>query len=333
MSDARFAKLKKLAVPLASVEAGAAILAEAALSTEEGRKQVGLRLGLQIQAHQELKSKTVVQILVPSYKTAHPRMRQMAGAMIRHAKAFCEVQTPDQIGSSVVHWARNQLIAPLYQNKVMFTHVLFLDDDIAPPEDALVRLLRHEKDIVAAACTRRVDPPVPNFRMFDEKTGDYRQVVEWPMGQLIEFGGAGTGMMLITRGALDKIAEAYITCAYEREFLGSSDDKVALLTEGRRKYFEETGDASWFRFLPHPEGRGEYGEDISFCRMARLCNIPVYVDTAVQPEHMGDYGYSIKDFLYFQQSEIDKGKAEGTYIVEQDDFVRIEDDSRLAVGA
>lgn len=54
------------------------------------------------------------------------------------------------VGQPVAH-NRNRIASVLLENTDC-THVIFCDDDILPPEDAVSRLLLHKKDIVAAQC-------------------------------------------------------------------------------------------------------------------------------------------------------------------------------------
>ena len=256
-----------------------------------------------------------VAVLVPSYKQPHPRMQNAFTLLAEYSrKNGVEVFATPIIQSSIVHWTRNGLLAQLIKSGRTFTHVLFLDDDIVPAQDSLVRLVKHAKDVVAGLCTRRQDPPIPNARLYDNSTGSYHELWEWGDG-LIEVSAVGTGLMLISRKALQAVAEAYFTCAYEREIYGVSDDWIAKTSRQRRAEFDEEPNAWWFRFLPKENGVGEYGEDISFCHMARkYCAIPIYVDTTIQPEHIGDYGYSIADFIAHREPVIARAKADGRYL-------------------
>jgi len=45
--------------------------------------------------------------------------------------------------------------------KLGVSHILWLDDDMTFPADTLVRLLKHDRDIVTANCTTRAVPIVP----------------------------------------------------------------------------------------------------------------------------------------------------------------------------
>src|SRR5579859_691411 len=121
-------------------------------------------------------------------------------------------------------------------------------------------------------------------------------------------------MMLISREALNKVADAYWKCLYEKEVYQLSDERAAWLQEARLKHFDESANAYWFRFLTNLDGSFEMGEDVSFCFMAtRYCGLKIYVDTSVQPGHVGQYEYGIKDFLPYRDAMIERARIEGKY--------------------
>ena len=130
--------------------------------------------------------------------------------------------------------------------------------------------------------------------------------MHWKKDELLQVDGLGTGMMLISRGALDKISDFYLSCGYEKMLFGDGE-KIESLAAKRLWEFNDKRDerwwrnGCWFQCLPALNGRGEYGEDISFCLKARYCGIPVFCDTSVQPKHHGDYGYGVRDFLIHKQ--------------------------------
>lgn len=285
----------------------------------EGRaalKKYGIDVEL-IKNDKESADKPVVVILCPTYRAPEPQMQDSLAAMVRYTreKDDAMVYGGPPLSASVVHWSRNGLIKEHLKSGKPWTHVLFIDDDIVVEPDTLEKLLSHKKDIVAGLCTRRQDPPIPNIRVFEEETGDFRQIWEWPENQLIEVGAAGTGLMLISQHALEQVAQAYFDCLYEKEVYGLSGARLEELKAERVKKFDEEKDCYWFRFLPQiKRGSTEYGEDMSFCLMAkRYCDIPTYADTSVQPGHLGPYDFSIKDFKPFQKQCIARAKAEGKY--------------------
>lgn len=281
----------------------------------EGRaalKEFGI--DVQIDDDTRPKDKPIVAVLCPTYRATEPRMQDGLAAMVNYTrkKDFAVVYGGPPLSASVVHWSRNGLIQQQLISGKPWTHILFIDDDIVVAPDALEKLLSHKKDIVAGVCTRRIDPPVPNIRVFSEESGNYDQIWSWTEGAtLMEVGAVGTGLMLISQHALEQVGQAYFDCMWEQEFYGMAGEKLETLKAARLKHFDDTKLAYWFRFLPAMKVPVEYGEDISFCHMARrYCQIPIYVDMSVQPEHLGMYGYGIRDFLPHQKSAARRAKAE-----------------------
>lgn len=280
-------------------------LADKLLQDPIGREILGKELGAEIKLKEDAEKpdpdRPIVAVLIPCYKQPEPAMQSAYAEMKRFSQQYCIMYEGPQLqGSSVIHWARNFLLAELIKTKQPWTHVLFMDDDIVPPKDALVKLLSHKKDIVAAVCTKRIDPPYPNIMQSYEKDGNvwFRGMRYWQEGELIEVGGVGTGMILITREALEQVADVYFLAKYEKEVFGISDEVVEKLKEARVKHFDKTGNAFWFQFLGGIAGADEYGEDISFSLKAwRYCGLKVYADTSVLPGHIGKYAYGVPDFI------------------------------------
>lgn len=263
--------------------------------------------------------KPIVAILCPTYRSPEPQMQDALRAMVVHTgeKGIATVYTGPPVQASVVHWSRNWLLSEQIKSGKPWTHVLFIDDDIVVEPDALERLLAHKKDIVAGLCTRRNDPPVPNIRFYDKDTGETRQIWEWPENQLVEVDAAGTGLMLLSRHAVEQVAQVYFDCLWEADFYGFSGEALEKLKVTRLKAFDDKKICYWFRFLPTPKGDIEMGEDVCFCFLARrYCELPSYADTSVQPGHLGSYPFSVRDFLPYRDMCIERAKQEGTYKVQ-----------------
>jgi hypothetical protein len=277
-------------------------------------KKFGIEVEIAKNNHNE-DTPTVV-ILMPTYRAPEPQTQDALSAMVKHTRESGNVivygGAPMQ--ASVVHWSRNMLIGEHLKSGKPWTHALFIDDDMVVAPDALLKLLSHKKDIIGGLCTRRADPPVPTIRFYDEVTGNLEQIWEWPERQLIEVGGIGTGFLLVSKHALEQVAQAYFDCLWEKDFYQVSDEWVAIQRERRLAHFDKTRIAFWFRFLPAKAMAIEQGEDMSFCLMARkYCGIPIFCDTTVQPGHIGNYDFGIKDFLMYRDVCIARAKEAGTY--------------------
>lgn len=260
--------------------------------------------------------KPTIVVLCPTYRAPEPQMQDSLAAMVNYTRASNKavVYGGPPLSSSVVHWSRNGLITEHLKSGKPWTHVLFIDDDIVVEPGDLEKLISHKKDIIAGLCTRRNDPPIPNIRFWEEEVGNFQQIWEWPDQQLIEVGAVGTGFMLISQHALEQVAQAYFDCLWEKEMYGLEGEKLEKLRTARMKMFDETKICYWFRFLPAFQTPIEYGEDMSFCLMARrYCGIPTYVDTSITPGHIGNYPFSIRDFIPYRDGCIERAKAEGTY--------------------
>lgn len=285
------------------------------LKTAEGREALRLEMGYNfLWADDALKDeRPLVSLLVPSRTGAQPECQKAVEAMIVASRPYCILNLPPAVSQSVIHWSRNELLVRLRKSQQPADYVLLMDDDMTPPPDALTKMLGHHLDIVAGSCTVRKDPPKPNFRTWVPEVFNFCTTLDWPIGTLFEVGGVGTAFMLVKTTVLDTIGEYYLSCCYEREFLGMNEEVAKKMERGRREHARKTGNEWWFRFLPHPWGDGEYGEDLSFCFCARQCGYKIFVDDSIWPGHIGSYEYKIADYLSYQADEIAKAQAEGNH--------------------
>lgn len=300
------------------------------LACPEGRKALGVEEAPQ--KAEKPKPRLRVAVLMPSYKLPHALTWASMQEMVMYSRQFIDVFIPQGVSSSVIHWSRNLMVAQLYQMGQTFDYVLFADDDMTFEPDALMKLLSHGKDIIGGICVRRQDPPMPTIRHLG-KDFRYSTIVKWDMTTpLLEVDAVGTGFLLISRAALESIGEYFLRCGFERQTFGrmfnaaykagnhnpipdhnpivvNMEEELAVVERNRRDFYRKSSNAQWFQFLPQFTGEGEFGEDISFCLKAKLCGLPIFVDNTVQPGHVGDYVYSLSDYLAHQglvvpQSEV-----------------------------
>lgn len=304
---------------------------ERLLKTPEGQAAIAEKLNVKPQTTADQVIRPNIAILVPCREAPRPEMANAMSLMIQETRAQADIFVgPVVRGSSIVSWTRNWLLSDLIKLQKPWTHVLFLDDDIVPKPGDLLRLISHKKDIIVGLCTRRQDPPLPNIRFWREETKTFEEILEWPENATIEIGAGGTGMMLISRSALEKVANAWINCLFEIDRYGLSGDQLEKVRTERLNYFDKNANGYWFRLLESPTGKGEMGEDVSFCYMARqYCDLKIFCDTSVQPDHMGGYGYGIKDYLPYRRDVVAKLKAKGEYQDQQ--IAKPEGESQIAV--
>lgn len=266
---------------------------------------------------EKAEEKPIIAVLCPTYRSPDAQMKDALGKMVEHVRqnGYATIYSGAPVSASVVHWSRNWLVSEQLKSGKPWTHALFIDDDIVVEPDTLQRLLSHNKDIIAGICTRRTDPPIPNIRFYDKADGDTKQIWEWPDNQLIEVDAVGTGLMLLSKHALEQTGQVYFDCLWEQDFYGMAGEKLQSLKKARTdKFNTEDRVCYWFRFLPTVKGDIEMGEDVTFCYLAKkYTDLKVFVDTSVQPGHLGPYPFGIKDFLPYKDLCIERAKQQGNY--------------------
>lgn len=290
------------------------------------REAIGQALGVEIGWKDDLKNEAIVAVLTPTHRGLEEMTRDAMARMLNYSKHFCKVFTQPIMGSSLVSWVRNDMLAALLVSGKPFTHVLWIDDDMDFEPDVLVRMLAHDADVVGAVYTVRSDPPRPNVHLMNRATGEARRVLDFDQpGVVVDDNGlmrarseedtltCGTGLMLVKREVVEAVGQFYVDCAYERQLWNLTDEQVAAKVAYRRERVEKTKNAYWFQLLPRFNGYAETGEDTSFCLKSALCGKTVVVDTKLRPQHVGKYTYGWDDYLPFQREEIEKARRNGSY--------------------
>jgi len=258
--------------------------------------------------------------LVPLYEDWMEDSRDSLDSICKYAQQQgVFVYRPCTRRASAIHVNRNEILARLIESGYPFTHVFWWDSDMIAPEDTLVRLLNHKVDIVAALCTTRSEPPLPNARMWDSNTKRWEELWQWPNELMsLDGGGIGTAVTLHSLHALQQVAEVYLQCLYERDVWRMPKKLVKTVSEARLKLFDKHPNAHWFRWLPPADGAGENGEDMTFCWLAqRYAGLKVYVDPTINPGHIGKYAYSIKDFIVHRDRVMEQAAAEGRLTIRE----------------
>ena len=135
--------------------------------------------------------------------------------------------------------------------------VMFLDDDVIPPNDVFARLVRHSQDVVSGLYYRRQEPICPVAMKLDDK-GVAQWVTQWsPPECLLDVDLVGAGCLLIHRRVLEGMPAPW----FEWE-IGKAEPVT-------------------------PRGRGAMSEDFAFCMNAKRAGFRVCLDTSIRCEHVG----------------------------------------------
>jgi hypothetical protein len=189
----------------------------------------------------------------------------------------------DFIGNeSLVERARNLLVARFLRSDS--THLLFIDADIGFDPQAVFRLLDFDKDITTAVYPKKA---INWGNVRDKlKRGDQEPVHQMGLDFNINLVGqtqrltdgflqvldSATGFMLIKRGVLERMAEAY------REELQCVNDVPG---QDIQEY------VALFACMIDPDTRRFLSEDYSFCRRYQKLGGEVWADVVAPLAHIG----------------------------------------------
>jgi len=145
--------------------------------------------------------------------------------------------------------ARNELASEVFKHDAEW--LFFLDSDIIPPRDAIIKLMSHNLDIVGGLYYKRMPPVHPAMWRLAPKPrpeGKYIPIMHFQKGQLIECDVIGMGCTLIHRRVLERLEQPY---------------------------FKWT---QWWK-------RDGVSEDFYFCEKAKEAGFRIYCDTSIICRH------------------------------------------------
>ncbi len=135
-----------------------------------------------------------------------------------------------------------------------YDYIFFVDSDMCFSAEVLKRLIEDDKEIVGAHYNQRHFPLVSTLKV-DDGNGKLVAKTEAIPHALFKVHALGTGCMLIKVSALDKIPQPWF----------------------------------WYGDIDNPESYT--GEDIHFCRQAKLVGIDSWCDGNLEVNHIGEYLY------------------------------------------
>ena len=113
--------------------------------------------------------------------------------------------------------ARNEVVRQA--RKENFEYLLFIDDDVFLPEDAVKKMFSHQKDIINGIYWVKTD--IDNPVIFKEfGAGPY---INFPMDEVFEIAGSGLGCALIKMDVFDKFDEAGIYPYFKENWVMTTD--------------------------------------------------------------------------------------------------------------
>ena len=176
--------------------------------------------------------------------------------------------------SPLIHQARNYLTSVFLTTD--YTHLLFIDSDVEFQPEAGLRMLVADKDIITTPY--RAKNPDLNTHTYTVKFPDPKVVPILP-GGLVEIEAGPTGLMLIHRRVFEKIMK-------NRPDLKIKNSVNQALKE------TESSHGNYYNFFDFAFEDGyTYGEDVSFCKLARKEGFKLYANTDSITAHRGEYAW------------------------------------------
>ena len=183
--------------------------------------------------------------------------------------SFCVITKPAHLylrptGGGPIDAVRNDLVrlAQLHE----CTHIWMADTDQIYPQDVLMRMLEHERDIIAAKVHRRKPPydPILYRGTLDDFTDV--PVEEWKDGGLIEVDATGFGSVLIKMNVFDAIEKP------------------------------------WFVFDLYNYEK-PVGEDIGFYVKAKAAGFKVWVDCSIKIGHLASLVITEESYFAYKYAD------------------------------
>ena len=156
---------------------------------------------------------------------------------------------------SLTALARNQIVD--IAQKQGCKYLMFLDTDMTFPPDTILRLMKHQKDIVSGLYFERYAPHRPVIRQdYDDGKEKGYALADYTQGDLIEVAATGGGCLLINMEVFDRLEKPYFDYRLEK-------------TE------KDLGIKETF-----------YSEDLVFCEKARRAGYKIWCDTTIRCGHL-----------------------------------------------
>lgn len=163
--------------------------------------------------------------------------------------------------------ARNEIVSKFFDSDC--DQLVFIDADVSWSGDCLLRLINHDRDIVAGVYPKRasydIDFPVlvgSGVSLWADNDG------------LVEVDGAPTGFMKIKRKVLEKLKDINKDRTYYTKNQKPGDEPNTIIFE--RKY----------------EDKKRFSGDLGFCNEWRKLGGKIYVDPEMHLTHCGESEFS-----------------------------------------
>jgi len=166
---------------------------------------------------------------------------------------------------SLVSRARNTILAQFHGQKE-FTHLLYLDADVSISGRDVRMLIEHNKDVIGVPIRMKVkDEGKPLFAMGKILSRD---------GSLATVSRIGTGVLLLTRNAVDKLIQHAVDNG--RTYTADALTRGDVATETHYDVFTQG-----------VRGGVYMSEDYQVCETLRSLGFEIFADLSIRTKHFG----------------------------------------------
>ena len=201
---------------------------------------------------------------------------------------------------SLITRARNTLVQLFMDGD--YTHLLFIDSDIAFNPEAVIRMLDYNKDVVTGIYPRKTIDWIKVKKRLKENPNisedellasslQYNLNVTNPNRIILDKGfievmDGPTGFMLIKRNVFERMAKVYPDLKFvPDQHINQSHDKE----------FEYHNTSDWnytfFDTMIEPQTKRYLSEDYAFCRLWQNMGGKIYADIVSGMTHYGNYAF------------------------------------------
>ncbi|RLF77223.1 hypothetical protein DRN39_04615 [Thermococci archaeon] len=113
-------------------------------------------------------------------------------------------------------------------------YILFVEEDIVPPRDGLLRLLKHNVDCVLGLYWQRSKPYAPVIAKKNERLGVCEPIWEVPPNELIEIDAGGLGFCLLKTEVFKDVS--FDSFHFERDYADDIPFFLALRKKGYKVF-------------------------------------------------------------------------------------------------
>jgi len=210
--------------------------------------------------------------------------------------------------NALIHHARNIEFVNVREG----AHALFLDDDMIPQADCLLRLMRANVPVVSALCTTRLYPIRLAAKIYDEQTGFFCTIGAVRMNKLLVGKlGVGAACLLIDPPTREALIEYYLSARDWVDENLKTFNRLHVRAEQReaeRARKEAIRRELWqtqrfCRVFDYGvlENEMDLSEDLSFSRKLIRLGIDSAIDTGTIVGHIGERCFSIWDVIEEQE--------------------------------